>query len=139
MNISEHITYEEAIRSEKAIKLKIDNTPNEEQLACMKTVAEYCFEPLRKWYDKPIKINSFFRNPQVNKAVNGSKTSDHMKGRAIDMDAGSREENLKLFNYCKANLKFDQLIWENDGAWVHISFNINGNRNDVRKLYQIVK
>ena len=70
--ISEHITYFEAVNSEKATKLGLDNTPNAECLLAMKTVAVMCFEPVRKWYGKPIKINSFFRSPEVNKAVNGS-------------------------------------------------------------------
>jgi len=138
VNISEHISYAEAIHSEKAILKGIKNIPNEAQLTCMRTVAIMCFEPVRNWYGKPIKINSFFRNPEVNKAVNGSPTSDHMKGCSIDLTAGSREENLKLFNWMKVNLIFDQLIWENDGQWIHVSFRIGANRNQVKNLNQIV-
>lgn len=139
MRISEHITYEEAVRSEKAIKLKLINVPNDAQLANMKIVAEKCFEPTRKWYGLPIKINSFFRSPEVNKAVNGSPTSDHMKGNSIDLTAGSTADNLKLFNWMKANLIYDQLIWENDGDWIHVSFRVNGNRNQCLNLQQIIK
>ena len=112
MNISEHITFEEATISPTALRLGIENKPNNLQLDNMELVAKMCFEPLRKWYNKPIKINSFFRNENLNKAVNGSKTSQHCTGEAIDISAGSREENKKLFNWCKVNLRFDQLIWE---------------------------
>lgn len=137
-NISEHISYAEATHSDKAIKLGLDNTPSQEHLLAMKTVAIMCFEPTRKWYGKPIKINSFYRSPEVNQAVNGSKTSDHMKGHAIDMDAGSKEENIKLFTWMRTNLIFDQLIWENEGQWLHVSFRTGFNRNQVLNLKQIV-
>jgi zinc D-Ala-D-Ala carboxypeptidase len=137
-NISEHITYYEATHSNKAVEKGLDNTPSAEQLENMKLVALMCFEPTRKWYGKPIHINSFFRSPEVNKAVNGSPTSDHPKGNSIDFTAGSREENLKIFNWMKANLIFDQLIWENDGEWIHVSFRKAMNRNQVLNLHQIV-
>ena len=137
-NISEHISYAESIHSDKAVKLGLDNTPNNEQLINMKEVALMCFEPVRVWYNKPIKINSFFRSPEVNKAVNGAKTSDHMKGCSIDLTGGNKTENKKLFDWMKANLIFDQLIWENDGAWIHVSFRKGNNRNEVKNLTQII-
>lgn len=136
--ISEHISYEESVYSFKAAQLGLVNIPNDVQLQNMKAVAERCFEPVRAWYGKPIKINSFFRSPEVNKAVNGSPTSDHMTGRAIDLTAGSKEENLKLFVWMKNNLIVDQLIWENEGQWIHVSFRAGANRNQVLNLMQKV-
>lgn len=128
--ISEHISYDEATKSPTAIRHKINNVPSEMELANMKLVSEKCFEPLRTWYGKPIKINSFYRCKELNDVLKGSKTSQHIKGEAIDIDAGSKEENKKIFDWCKANLIFDQLINEYDYSWVHISFSKNGNRND---------
>ena len=122
MKISEHISLEEAIQSPTALRMRINNTPNADILANMKLVAVNCFEPLRKWYGKPIKINSFYRCPQLNAAVKGAANSQHVKGQAIDMSAGSKEENKKLFDWCKENLIFDQLINEYDYTWVHISY-----------------
>lgn len=130
-NISAHISYDEATQSPTALRMGIENVPTTEELAFMSDVAESCFEPLREWYGKPIKINSFFRCDKLNTAVKGSKTSQHVKGQAIDMSAGSKEENKKLFDWCKANLKFDQLINEYDYSWVHISFNRGNNRNQT--------
>lgn len=133
--ISEHITYEEATNSPTATRLKIRNEPDEATLYRMKVLAEECFEPLRKWYGKPIRINSFYRSPELNKAVGGSKTSQHCKGEAIDISAGSREENKNLFYWVKANLVFDQLLWEygdkSGPDWVHISFRHKDNRNQT--------
>lgn len=131
MNISEHISLEEATISPTALRLGIDNKPNNEQLNNMEKVADFCFEPLRKWYGKPIKINSFFRNVILNKAVGGAINSQHSTGEAIDISAGSKEENKKLFDWCKKNLYFDQLINEYDFSWVHISYKLTDNRNMV--------
>jgi uncharacterized protein YcbK (DUF882 family) len=129
--ISKHITVEEATFSAKAVSNKISNVPNEAQLKAMQLVAEKLFEPLRVWYGKPIKINSFFRNSQVNKLVGGSATSQHCKGEAIDISAGSKTENKKLFDYVCKNLDFDQCINEYDFTWVHISYKPKGNRKQI--------
>ena len=124
--ISKHITLKEGTQSATATRLKIDNTPSAEVLDNMKLVAEKCFEPLREWYGKPITINSFYRSPALNKAVKGAKNSDHVKGMAIDLDAGSNSENLILFNWLKDNVEFKQLIHEygdkSGPEWVHISY-----------------
>lgn len=139
MQISKHISYKEATYSSTAARLKIDNIPSAEVLANMKLVAEKCFEPLREWYGKPIKINSFYRSPELNKAVKGAKNSDHVKGMAIDIDAGSNSENLKLFNWLKENAEFKQLIHEygdkNGPEWVHISYD----QNDLRTQLLYIK
>jgi zinc D-Ala-D-Ala carboxypeptidase len=133
-NISEHISYNEATQSPTAIRFGIENTPTDHQLFAMRIVSSVCFEPLRNWYGKPIKINSFFRCTLLNQKVGGSLSSQHCKGEAIDISAGSKEENKKLFDWCKANLIFDQLINEYDYQWVHISFRQGQNRNMVIKI-----
>jgi hypothetical protein len=133
--ISKHISYDEATHSDTAKAKGISNVPNDVQLAAMKLVADRCFEPLREWYGKPIKINSFYRSAELNKAVKGSKTSDHVKGMAIDLDAGSNAENLKLFNWLKENAEFKQLIYEygdkSGPEWVHISYDPNNLKTQI--------
>lgn len=139
MNISTHITLKEATTSQTATRLGIDNTPDTQTIERMKVVAEKCFEPMREWYGKPLTVSSFYRCPELNKAVGGSKTSQHVKGEAIDIDTGSRTENKKLLEWAKANLIFDQLLYEfgdeTGPEWVHISFSLSGNRNQ----YLIIK
>ena len=130
-NISKHITFIEATHSPTAQKLGINNNPDKAQLEAMKLVAEKCFEPLRTWYGKPIKVNSFFRSDLLNRAVKGSLTSQHKKGEAIDLDAGSKEENKKLFDWIKANLDFDQLLNEYNYSWVHVSYSKIKNRKQI--------
>ena len=121
-NISKHITFKEATFSATAQRLGIKNEPTLEHLKAMITVAEKCFEPLREWCGKPLRINSFYRGKELNKAVKGSATSQHCKGEAIDIDAGSIAENKKIHDWIKANLEFTQLINEYNYSWVHVSY-----------------
>ena len=125
--ISKHISYKEATHSNTALRRNLDNTPNDEQLKCMEEVAENLFEPLRKWGGGPIKVNSFFRGRPVNTAIGGARTSQHMKGQAIDIDdTFGYKTNAEMYHYIKDNLDFDQMIWEfgddNNPNWVHISY-----------------
>ena len=133
-NISRHVSYKEATHSETAIKHNITNVPTEKELVNMRLVAEKCFEPLREWYGKPIRVNSFFRSKELNIKVGGSKNSQHVIGQAMDISAGSKEENKKLFDWCKDNLDFDQLIWEYGGTWIHISYRSSGNRKQILSI-----
>ena len=125
--ISKHTSYKEGTYSQTALRRGLDNTPSEEQLKCMKEVAENLFEPLREWVGGPIKINSFFRGEPVNTAIGGSKYSQHMKGQAIDIDdTFGHKTNAEMYHYIKDNLDFDQMIWEfgddKNPNWVHISY-----------------
>ena len=130
-NISKHISYDEATVSPTGLRMGIKNIPTEEHVKAMKLVAEKCFEPLREWYNKPIRINSFYRCPELNKAVKGSPTSDHMNGCSIDLSGGSKEENKKLFEWAKDNLVYDQIINEYQYSWVHISYKEGKNRKQI--------
>jgi len=133
--ISKHITLQEATESATALRMGIKNTPNEVELEAMKYVAENLFEPIREWYDKPIKINSFYRCLALNKAVKGSVTSGHVLGNSIDISGGNKVENKKIFDFIKTSgLDFDQVINEYDYTWIHISLKKTGNRKQVLKI-----
>ena len=141
--ISEHISYKEGVYSITATRQGIDNTPNDEQLACMGLLAEKVFEPLRKWVNGPIKINSFFRSEKLNKAIGGSSKSQHCKGQAVDIDdTFGVVANSDMYNYIKNNLDFDQLIWEfgddDNPNWVHVSYvSSDDNRRRCLKAYKV--
>ena len=125
--ISKHVSYKEGVYSATATRRGIDNDPNDEQLGNMELIAEKVFEPLREWVDGPIKINSFFRCPELNKAIGGSGKSQHCHGQAIDIDDTFKVvANSDMYNYIKNNLDFDQLIWEfgddDNPNWVHVSY-----------------
>lgn len=129
-----YFSIEEMIKSDTAKAKGIDNTPSQEVIDNLTKLIEAVLDPLREWYGKPITVNSGYRCEALNKAVGGSKTSDHLTGRSVDIDTGSKEENKKLFDYIKDNLEFDQLIDEKNLAWVHVSFRENNNRKQVLYL-----
>jgi zinc D-Ala-D-Ala carboxypeptidase len=142
MKISNHISNKEGIYSTTATRKGIDNTPSKEQRECMTIVAEQVFEPLREWVGGPIRINSFFRSPELNKAIGGSTSSQHCKGQAMDIDdGGCKKTNAEMYAWIKENLNFDQMIWEfgddKNPDWVHISYvGKISNRNRCLKAYK---
>lgn len=131
--ISKHVSWDESTRSSTAIRLGIDNTPSDAIIETMKTTAEKVFEPLREKLG-PIRITSFFRCPELNRAIGGSKTSQHTKGEAIDI-SGINVTNAMLFDTACALAEFDQIIWEfgdsTNPAWVHISYSSTHNRKQI--------
>lgn len=134
--ISKHISWREATHSATAEKKEIENTPNEGAVQNMKKLAKNVFEPLREWAAEPIRVNSFYRSPDLCDAIRSSRNSQHTKGQAIDIDALGDKTNADLFNYIKDNLDFDQLIWEHgddeNPDWVHVSYvGPRGNRKNV--------
>jgi hypothetical protein len=136
--ISKHITLREGIESFTAKRRGIENIPSKYQLTNMVGVAENIFEPLRKWVGGAIKINSFFRSDELNKAIGGSSKSQHCQGRAIDIDdVYGHKTNAEMYNYIKNNLDFDQLIWEfgtdENPDWVHASY-VSADENRGRCL-----
>ena len=93
----------------------------------MELLAEEVFEPLRIYVGGPIKINSFFRSPELNTIIGGSRTSQHCKGQAMDIDdTFGLMTNADMYYWIKENLDFDQMIWEfgddENPAWVHVSY-----------------
>ena len=125
--ISKHVSDKEGVYSTTAIRLGIDNIPNEEQEVNMKLLAEKVFEPVRRYVGGPVKINSFFRSVELNKAIGGSSKSQHCHGQAIDIDdTFGYRTNADMYNYIKSNLDFDQVIWEygddDNPNWVHVSY-----------------
>ena len=127
MSISKHISYKEGVYSRTAMRRGIKNNPNAEQMENMVAIAEEVFEPLRAYVGGPIKINSFFRSPELNKTIGGSGKSQHCHGQAIDLDdTFGRATNAEMFEFIKQNLDFDQIIWEfgsdENPDWVHVSY-----------------
>ena len=140
--ISKHISDREGVYSTTATRRGIDNTPDKEHLDNMKLLAEKIFEPLRKWVGGPIRINSFYRGPELNRAIGGSSKSQHCKGQAMDIDDnGCHKTNAEMYAWIKDNVEFDQMIWEfgddDNPNWVHVSYvSPEENRNRCLKAYR---
>ena len=140
--ISKHVSYQEGTRSVTALRLGLKNDPSEEHLQNMKLLSEKIFEPIRMYVGGPIRINSFYRGPELNKAIGGSRKSQHCHGQAMDIDdTYGVMSNSTMYNWIKENLDYDQMIWEfgneNNPDWVHISYvSEEKNRNRCLKAYR---
>lgn len=126
--LSKYVTEAEGWKSDTAARLKISNVPDAATIEKMKYVATEIFDKVREFAGGPLHVNSFYRSPELNAAIKGSKSSQHMKGEAIDMDCDQfgNSTNEAIFHYIKDNLDFDQLIWEypdKEGtpSWIHCS------------------
>lgn len=141
MKISKFVSLSEVTKSNTAMRRGINNFPTEKQLERITTLSEMIFDPLREWVGGAVKINSGFRSDALNKAIGGSKTSQHCanNGAAFDIDdTFGNATNAQMFHYIKDNMSFDQLIWEfgddNNPSWVHVSYVSEGkNRMEVMK------
>ncbi len=130
MNLSANFTLKELTKSDTATRLGLDNTPDDEALENLKTLCEKVLQPVREHYGKSVTVNSAYRSPESNAAVGGSKTSDHCKGMAADIEIVG-VANADLAQWIMDNLEYTQLILEfytpgiPDSGWVHVSYDPN--------------
>lgn len=141
MKLTENLSLNEATKSNTATRLGIDNTPPPAIVERMIETAEKIFQPLRDALG-PIRVSSFYRSPDLNRAIGGSKTSQHCKGEAIDMQAITATNKI-LFNSACDLEDFDQIIWEfgtlEEPDWVHVSYSKTHNRKQILRATKIGK
>jgi len=136
MNLTANFTLAEMTKSETALRHDMDNTPGEQEIAALKLLCEKVLQPVRDHYGKGVKVNSGFRHPEVNAKVGGSKTSDHCRGHAADIEIPG-VANAELAEWIRDNLEFRQLILEfytpgvPDSGWVHVSYVAEDNKKQV--------
>ena len=143
MKLSKNLTLKEVVKSNTATRKGIDNTPDQWAINNLQAVADYIFQPVRDHFGVPIGVTSGFRSKELNKAIGGSKYSQHMIGEAIDIDADmyGKVTNSQIFDFIKKNLEWDQMIWEfgddENPAWIHVSFKEGGgNRCQIKRAYR---
>lgn len=129
-----YFTIDELTRSAKAERHGIDNTPTPEATTALERLIKNILDPARAIYGRPITVTSGYRSPKLNEAVGGVPNSQHIKGEAADITAGSPAENRRLFAIIRELGDFDQLIDENNFTWVHVSYKTSGNRRQILKL-----
>ena len=128
MKLSKNLSLAEVTKSNTARRLGIDNTPDEWEVENLKAIAEEVFQPLRDTFKTPIYVSSGYRSKELNVAIGGSTRSQHIQGRALDLDADvfGGCTNGEIFRWVLNNLTFDQLIWEfgdsDNPDWVHVSY-----------------
>lgn len=130
MNLSANFTLKELTKSDTATRLGLDNTPDEDTIENLKLLCEKVLQPVREHFGKPVTINSGYRSPESNAAVGGSKSSDHCKGQACDLEIEG-VSNPDLAQWIMDNLEYTQLILEfytqgqPNSGWVHVSYDPN--------------
>ena len=136
--LTEHFTLAEMIVSPTAKRLGIPNTPTAEHIENMRYCCEKILEPVRAKFG-PVTVNSSYRAPLVNKAVGGSKTSQHVNGQAIDFEVQG-VSNKVVADWVADNLEFDQVILEfytagdKNSGWVHASIKKEGGNRRQRLI-----
>jgi zinc D-Ala-D-Ala carboxypeptidase len=111
MKLTENFTLAELTKSETAEKNNIDNTPDAEQIECLKQLCENILQPLRDDFQKPLIISSGFRSKKLSLLVGSKTTSQHCKGQAADFTIPGID-NKKVFKHIIENLPMDQVILE---------------------------
>ncbi len=139
MKLSQHFSLEEMTKSQTAARLRIDNTPPQDVIKNLTNLCIHVLEKVRLNYGRPVIVNSGYRSPPLNRAIGGSRNSQHMSGQAADIEVPGID-NRFLFNWIRDNLQFDQLILEfhkdgvPDSGWVHVSWNSTTNRRQILEI-----
>jgi len=134
MKLSKNFSLSEFTRSETAKRKGINNEPSREHFDNLLYLVETICQPVRDHFGKPVRVTSGYRSPDLNKAIGGSRTSQHCKGEAVDMEIAG-VSNKELADWIVNNCKFDQVILEfynpaegENSGWVHASVKRSNNR-----------
>lgn len=120
--LSEHLSVHEFEFSQSAVRHGFSNKMIPEHKANAIALAKNVFEPIRAHRGASIRVSSGYRSLELNKRIGGSRTSQHMKGEAIDLPLTNDEAKWII-----ENIDFDQLIFEfpdasGDASWIHVSY-----------------
>lgn len=128
--LSPHFSLEELTWSTTASRLGLDNSPQPWQRQNLEALAQEQLEQSRALLG-PLHVDSGLRQPQVNAAVGGAKTSQHQLGLAADIvpeavRTGQMTMQQAYETILNSSIPYDQLIAEffwpgQPGGWIHIS------------------
>ena len=137
MLLSKNFSLKELTQSQTALKNNIDNEPNGSQIYNLKLLCSNILQPLRDYYESPIKITSGYRSKTLCELIKSSSTSQHCanNGAAADFEIPGID-NKNVGSHIKNNFNFDQLILEYydesdiNSGWIHCSFKSANNRKE---------
>lgn len=142
MKLSKNFCLAEMLRSQLAERHGITEqfSPPENVKENLKALCRNILQPLRDSLKKPILVSSGYRCVRLNSFVGGSPRSDHLTGKAADLNffINGREENLRLaIEVIKLKLSFKQMILEggtlHNPRWIHISYDLDKKKN-IREI-----
>ena len=124
---SSYFSISEMISSATALREGIDNRPPTSAYHLLHVLVDQLLDPIREAWGEPIVVSSGYRCKELNTLVGGAKNSHHMLGCAADIIAGNKADHRRLFNLIQqmqqqGKIRFTQLILEDDGRWIHISY-----------------
>ena len=137
MMLSSNFSLKELTQSQTALRNGIDNEPNNAQIYNLKLLCGEILQPLRDYYEAPIKITSGFRSAELCEKIGSSKSSQHTcnSGAAVDFEIPGYD-NKEVASHIKNNFDFDQLILEYydesdiNSGWIHCSYKAGGGRKE---------
>lgn len=129
MALSPHFILGEMLVSQTGARLGLRNVPRPEHVEALRLLCVNVLEPVRVHYGQPVLVSSGYRSPAVNRAVGGSRTSQHTKGEAADFTVRG-VPNIDVCRWLHRYRNYDQLIYEFGAAgWVHVSWSATRMRN----------
>ena len=138
MRVSKNFLLSEFTNSSTAKRLGIDNEPTKKHLRNLQRTVDFLLQPLRDAVG-PIRISSGYRNPSLNRAIGGSRSSQHCKGEALDLqfwEMGQMNNKVIYDWILDSGIEFDQMINEFDFSWIHVSLVKKGNRMQVLEAFK---
>ena len=146
--LTKNFSLAEMVKSETALRHGMDNHPGPDELNNLLQLCANVLQPVRDHFQKGVKVNSGYRSPDVNAKVGGSRTSDHCRGMAADIEIPG-VPNADLARWIKDSLSYTQLILEfytpgvPDSGWVHVSYDpsnlkkqdLTATRRDGKTVY----
>jgi len=138
MKLSKNFVLSELTKSNTAKRLGIKNEPTKEHMDNLQVLIRDLVQPIRDGIG-PIRISSGYRNPELNRAIGGSRKSQHCKGEALDLQFWEMGQmnNKAIYDWVlESGIEFDQMINEFDFAWIHISLKSEDNRKQVLEAYK---
>ena len=122
-----YFSISELTSSATALREGIDNTPTESAYHLLHVLVEQLLDPIREAWGEPIVVSSGYRCPELNALVGGAQYSHHLLGCAADLIAGNRADHRRLFKLIvqmeqTGQIRFTQLIAEDNYRWLHISY-----------------
>lgn len=126
MQLSKNFTLQEFTKSQTALRLGIDNTPESVHVERLTLLCEHILQPVRDKFG-PVSVSSGYRCQALNRAKDSKDTSDHVQGFAADFEVPG-VSNLDVAKWIHWNLKFKQLILEfytpgdENSGWIHCSY-----------------
>ncbi len=136
MQLSKSFHLSEFVKSQTAQRRGLDNTPPAEAISKLTDLCINVLQPLRDYFARPVVISSGYRSQEVNRAVGGSRTSQHCKGQAADLEVPGIS-NVEIARWIQHHLNYDQLILEfytpgqPNSGWVHVSWRQNYRKQDL--------